>query len=112
MEKAELKRDNPLVGYSLVSSVKSDVAEVLMLIDATDNFIEDIIIKTFGSETFKRLSDFVVSSLIGIGIEDAHNIDAGMLAQEYGLDPSEYHLAHAIERAVVAAINNYISKNE
>jgi len=50
-------------------------------------------------------------SIIGICAQDLQGINADALAQEYNLEEHEFHYATTLERAVLAAVDDYLEKS-
>jgi NifU-like protein involved in Fe-S cluster formation len=104
-------KNSPTVGHALVSSEYNEVIEMTLLIEESDHIIENIKFKTFGEKKFESVANFVAMSIIGICAEDLQGINANALAAEYELAEHEFHYATTIERAVLAAIDDYIEKS-
>ena len=104
-------KNSPMVGHALVSSEYDEVIEMTLLIEELDDIIEAVKFKTFGASKFESVAKYVAMSIVGICAQDLQGIDAGALAQEYNLDENEFHYASALERAVLAAVDDYLEKS-
>ena len=111
-DEAELfDKNSPMVGHSLVSSEFDEVIEITLLIEEYDNIIEDVKFKVFGAKKLESIANFVAMSIIGICAEDLQGINAVALANEYELEAHEFHYATTLERAFLAAIDDYREKS-
>jgi len=104
-------KNSPTVGHALVSSEYNEVIEMTLLVEEYDDIIEAVKFKTFGAQKFENVADFVAMSIIGICAQDLQGINADALAQEYNLEEHEFHYATTLERAVLAAIDDYLEKS-